>query len=342
MGDVVIATSVLPFLKKKFPKSQIGFIVSSYTKCVIEKHPLVDFIYTVDHWKLDRSKKSLVRKFFHYLKTKRKALAEIKKEKYDVAIDLYLYFPNSVFLFWQAKIPVRIGYTSGGFGPLLTHPVDWQDKKHYMSFYYEELLAKLDGSIKVSTQGFIQKPLLPNLPKIKNGREFLREKIPEKFLEKGYIVVHPSSDEMLKEWPLEKWQELLVKNQGSNFFVFTGKGEREKKNIKKICESFSSEFFVDLSDKLQWEELLCVIQEAKLLISLDTCVTHIAKSFSVPNIILFAGLDDPCKWAPPESFLFFQQKSCLPCFKKEGCSKMECVRDVSVCDVYKKMTEILT
>ena len=47
--------------------------------------------------------------------------------EYEIAIDTYHFIQNSIPLLWLARIPIRIGYTSGGFGPLLdsSNPLDF-------------------------------------------------------------------------------------------------------------------------------------------------------------------------------------------------------------------------
>jgi hypothetical protein len=61
LGDIVLATSVLPALKQRFPGAQLGMLVGSWSRPVIDQHPLLDWIHTVDHWKASRACGGLIR-----------------------------------------------------------------------------------------------------------------------------------------------------------------------------------------------------------------------------------------------------------------------------------------
>ena len=143
MGDVLIMTSFLAVLKRLIPDVKIGVVVGSWSLPLVKNHPCIDRIHIVDHWKLNRSSAPKWKKIVHYFKTKKTAVHEIRNEKYPIAIDSYSFFPNSIPLLWQAGIPVRIGYISGGFGPLLTHPIPWKRLNQHLIHYYKPFLDLL-------------------------------------------------------------------------------------------------------------------------------------------------------------------------------------------------------
>ncbi len=122
MGDALMMTSLLAALKSADPEVKLGVVVGSWSRPIVEGHPLIDVVHTVDHWKLNRSPLPLWKKIVQYYATKRRAVREIRAQSYDAAIDFYPFFPNAIPLLWQAKVPMRIGFTSGGFGPVLTIP----------------------------------------------------------------------------------------------------------------------------------------------------------------------------------------------------------------------------
>src|SRR5690242_12990512 len=58
VGDVVMSTAVLGALRSAYPASEIGFVAGSWSKMVVTNHPMVDFVHVVDHWKMNRSRRS--------------------------------------------------------------------------------------------------------------------------------------------------------------------------------------------------------------------------------------------------------------------------------------------
>ncbi len=293
LGDLVIATSVLPLLKRAFPHAKLGFLASSWSKAVIENHPFIDKLHLLDHWKLNRSKSSLGKKVYQYFKSFFSSYQEIRKEGYDAAIDLYFYYPNSILLLSLARIPRRIGYTSSGFGSLLTDAIDWTFQEQYVSEYYKPLLKKIGVE-----ERFIQnmKPFL-RVPS-EEKQEALLQKLSKTAQEKGYWILHMGASADKKEWPLEKWKGLAKKISGEGFFiVFTGHGEEEKKRIDQVKEGLAN--VQSLCNELSWDELVLLIQKATILISVDTVVTHIAFAFGVPTLILFSGGHFLSHYVPP-------------------------------------------
>jgi hypothetical protein len=55
LGDLVIAGSVAPILKQHYPQAIIGYLVSSYSQCVLEENPYIDQTHLLDHWVLNRT-----------------------------------------------------------------------------------------------------------------------------------------------------------------------------------------------------------------------------------------------------------------------------------------------
>ncbi len=322
LGDVVIATSVLPVLKKAFPEAEIGFLVSSYSQQVVKEHPLINRIYLLDHWKLNREKISLLQKIKKYWSMKRKALKEIKQDKYDLAIDLYFYFPNSIPLLWKAKIPQRIGFQSGGFKNLLTDFCPFENKNHYVSQYYLDLLKK----IAVPSVYFSYLKVCLKKPQVDCDKM-----LPLEFWKKGFLILHMGAGSELKKWPQEKWHKLAGRLIDQGYLLaFTGKGKEEKAAIFNITKNFSQT--VNLCDQLDFEKLQFLVKNSLAVICSDSLVSHLAGAYNVPAVILFAGLNNYHHWTPQDTFAkpLVKQVACLPCFAKKGCSKMNGKKNMTV------------
>src|SRR5258705_9881527 len=130
LGDAVLATSALRDLHTAFPRCELGVVTGSWNRGVLARHPRVRHFHTVDHWKTSRSHEPLLARWLTTRRTRALAAAEIRKVGYDAAIDLSPYYPNAARLLWSADIPVRIGYVSGGDGPLYTRRLPWRPGRH--------------------------------------------------------------------------------------------------------------------------------------------------------------------------------------------------------------------
>ncbi len=300
LGDVLIATSVFPVLKDAYPQSEIGFLTSSSSSCVVEGHPLLDYIHTVDHWKLNRASIARWKKYLLYRRSYQKALAEIRMSNYDLAIDLYPYFPNAASLLWRAHVPVRIGYTSGGFGSLFTHRLPWKDLAQHVSDYHMDLLKLLSKKLN---HKYLLYNLQAPLPEVV---EHVRALLPEEYREKGFVVLQVGVGAPGKACAQEQWRalvELLVKKGIP--LVFTGKGKKEFVAIEEVTRGLSG--CCNLCDRLDWRQFCALTVQAKLVVSADSCLTHVAEAFSVPAIVLMAEHPYPLHtihWKPPHALAF--------------------------------------
>ncbi len=332
LGDVVLSTAMLAPLRSAFPQARIGFLVGSWSRDVVARHPLVDRIHVVDHWKLSRRPVSMAAKMRRYLTTRASALRGIRRVGYDVAIDLYPYFPNSIPLLWQAGIPVRIGYTSGGFGPLLTHPHEWRVSERHILDYQADLMRALPH--------FTTEPLRPMLGGLaaKEG-DALRKRLG--LMNQRYLVLHMGAGSPHKEWPAAQWRELASALSRAGWcLAFTGAGRRERGLAEDMVRAVPSA--INLCGRLGWQEFVTVVQEADLLIGVDSVAGHVAAGVGTPFVVIATGITPRTLWAPRGAGrVLAHAVSCSPCYQSAGCDDMDCVRGVLVADVLQAVHEML-
>ena len=301
LGDLVIATSIIPPLKHAYPEAKIGFLVAHWTKEVVEKHPDIQWIHTAESWKNMRLDQPLWRRFLIYIKSARKARREIKKINYDLSIELYPFFFNASALLWRCRIPERVGFNSAGFSSLLTKSSSWGGKG-YLAERYQLLLKELNILVPFG--------LTPSLGEVSNvPSDRLKKLIPLSVFKKGYIILHMGSGGLNKEWKEEHWKKLaetLVSSGHS--LIFTGKGSREKNRISNVISGLHSCY--DLCDSICWDDLLFLIKNTLALVSLDSVTVHIAGAFNKPCIILFLDTYDPSLWSP-------SHQNCISLIQKE-------------------------
>jgi ADP-heptose:LPS heptosyltransferase len=285
LGDVILTTGVLTVLKKEFPNSKICFLCGSWANEILKDHPLIDKIYNFDHYKLNRSNISFFSKIIRHLKTKKETVNAIRHENFSIAIDFRLHFPNSIYLLYKGEIPIRIGYTSGGFSNYFTHKLDYESKNEHITKYFINLLNVF---IKDKIR---QKQLLPNINLYPpNSLDILNLDLP-----KNYYIIHIGAGNSLKMIDINKWIELknrLLMNK--NTIVFTGFGTIENELISEIISTSRSCY--NLCDKLNFKELIEVVKNSRKVFSVDTSIIHIAAALNVPLVIFYSKLNNHHNW----------------------------------------------
>jgi len=338
LGDAVLASSVFSILQAGYPDAALGVLSPSWSAPVFENHPAIRWRHTFDHWKTNRSGSRLER-WRGYRRSAARAIVEINDIGYDMAIDLYPYFPNAARILSDAGVRVRVGYASGGGGPLYTHAVPWVDSPRHT---VEQHLALIAGVL----------PKLPStsphydLPPIGADAEARGARLLDSLsLQRGrYIVLHPGSGSPRKHWPVERWREFvdrLRELESDLRIVFTGNGSSDSAAIDAIRAADAS--LISLCDRTAWGELRYVLAGAALVIGVDSLAVHLAAAAEVPTIAIMAAMSDPAHWRPLGSHVraLTNALPCAPCFHSAGCPTMNCVRDVTAGQVADAALELL-
>jgi ADP-heptose:LPS heptosyltransferase len=324
IGDVILTTGLIPVLRDAFPDVEIGFLTGTYSRVVVESHPLIDRTHFLDHWYTSREAAPRWRKMLTYVAVIPGLINELRAAKYDVAIDVRCWFPNLIGLLWMTRIPMRIGYDRVGGAPLLTHPVVYVHEALHEFSYQVRLLANLSIPEKSLAAAW---PVLA--PPSSAAEAEARSVVPGT---SGYCVLHPVASTPAKDWKPENWgglaQELIARGTRP---VVTGTGARAKALAAAISEAAPSS--IDAVDALSWPGLVALIARAEAVYSVDTSIGHVASALRRPVISVFGGMMDPVRWAPLGAAVVTKELSCHPCLIKSGCAARECVLGVSAQDV---------
>jgi ADP-heptose:LPS heptosyltransferase len=325
LGDAVIATAILPPLRSAFPGVEIGVLCGSWSRVIFSNHPAIARVHTIDHWKLDRSARPLPARWLVARRTTTSAIAEIRGSNYDVAIDLSAHYPNSARVLWRAGVPFRAGFTSGGDGPLYTHPLSWTPGRHVAEDHLA-LVRSILPQVSPATALRYDVPAPPNDAAAAVERSLARVGVAGS----RYVVVHVGAGLARKEWPLDTWRIVVRKLVASGVrVVLTGAGKRQAALTRALSEGIGG--VVDLCDQLVWDEFRWLLSRARLVISVDTVAMHLAAAANTPCVALMTAMDDPWRWRPlgDRVTLLTTPVPCAPCYRSRGCASMSCIREIT-------------
>lgn len=333
LGDAVIATTTLGPLRAAYPDVMIGVLAPSWSLPVFEDHPAVRWRHAFDHWKTNRSASAPTR-WAAYRRTAHRARTEIGAIDYDAAVDLYPYFPNAARILSDCGIPTRIGYTSGGGGPLYSHAMPWPDDERHTAERHHALLRDLLPDISAASPRYDLAPI--RRIDEERGRSLLQRL---GVADRPYVVIHPGAGDRRKQWPARAWSALtqsLRRRRPGLDVVFTGHGNGDAECISEIRDG--DEALPSACDETNFGMLRHVVAHASLLIGVDSLAAHLAAAHDVPCIVIMAAMSDPAHWRPlgANVHVLTNAVPCAPCFRSRGCGAMTCVRGVTV-DVVERL-----
>lgn len=253
IGDLILSSCVFRELKTAYPKAKITAVVSDSNRPLIEKNKYIKEIVVMKYGK------SFFKKFHKNLPL----LLKLRKEKFDLGIDLRGDIVNSFILFFigaKYKIGLYIGFLSNIFLDFL-----WRrdSSKHESVNMMEMINNALNLNIKNN---------LPLIETDKNDKKELDEFILKNKLNR-FICISPEANQPFMQWPLEEFDKVikfLMKEHKDHKIILTGVDD-----IKLDWLSKRNPGIINLR-RANLRMVYLLFKKSDLVLGLDTGTTHLA------------------------------------------------------------------
>ncbi|MBU0721166.1 lipopolysaccharide heptosyltransferase I [bacterium] len=316
LGDIVNTAVVLQFIHARFPHARIEWITEEIFAPLLEGHPLIFAVHTVN---LKRLKKEKSISLLKNTLTKLRSLGE-----FDSIIDVQ-------GLLKSAIVARLIGKNIHGF-----------DKKSIREslaslFYttsshipYDENIVKRNVHVVGDALGFTitdemlldKKIIFPQTGNIQKAKT-----------DKKNIAIVIGASWESKKYPKESVRQ-LCDTLKQNCLIIWG-NEAEKKEGMWICEHSG---YASLAPKLSLKELVAYISDVDLLIGNDTGPTHMAWAQNIPSITLFGPTTSRMIYETPKNIaLKSPSKVDIRKINRNDFS----IKEIPVQDIAKKAVELL-
>lgn len=324
IGDVVIATSLLPVLRSAYPSAEIGFLTGSWSHAVVRNHPQVSFTHSVDHWRMNRQGLSYIQKRLRYWRTRSQALREIRALAYDVSISLHPWRADFLPLAWQARVPVRVAFSESLWAPLATAVADYPDDD--LPIHQGECQARLLRQIGIGNDHVARRRsslASTSDQAVREVRDLLRISDAETL---SYSVIHMGAGIQAKEISFLFWREFAARLVKDRSVIFTGRGAREWSNIEQVIQGLPHCY--NGCDRLSWEGFVASVRHAETVYSVDSMASHVAAAVGTKCVAMFGGMNTIERWRPEGNncVVWSNPPPCSPCHRQHGCPEMTCMQ----------------
>lgn len=133
-------------------------------------------------------------------------------------------------------------------------------------------------------------------------------------LESGrYVCIHPGARLASRRWPAERFAEVARRVAALGWRVVVTGGEDERGLAARVARAVPRA--VDLSGRTPLGVLAAVLRDARLLLSNDTGVSHVAAAVATPSVVVSCGAD-PARFAPLDTTrheVLHEPVPCRPC-----------------------------
>ncbi len=313
IGDIVLTTPVIRCLKQQVPDAEVHFLTKSAFLPVVEHNPYIDKIHFLAHsWEL--------------------MIEELKLENYDYIIDLHhntktlrvkSALKKKSYSFYKLNIEKYL-YTA--------FKINFLPKVHIVDRYLktaESFGVKNDGA---GLDYFISK-----------ADEIEREDIPASH-SVGYVACVIGAALGTKKWPIDRWKEFCSKIK---FPVILLGGPEDAEAGKEIAAVDDIKVY-NACGKFKLNESADLLRKARLVITNDTGLMHIAAAYKKPIVSLWGNTVPSFGMTPyygdaPATDVIMQVNKlwCRPCskigYKKCPLGHFKCMEKIEPDEVLRKV-----
>jgi heptosyltransferase I len=316
IGDVLMALPAIFAIQKKYPKAQITWIISKSESTILKNIPNINFIVF--------DKKEMFKELFRLNK-------ELKNSKFDVLLHMQPTLrANLISLVISAKIKL-------GFDKLRA--------KEAQSLFINKRIPALnnahfvDGFMQFATQLDNQAQVeFPNLLS-EEDRQFAKQTVTPKTL----IVNTCSSQSFVyRNWHKDNFVELFnTLPQEINIILIGGNSEFERETNQYIEHKTKNQIQIsNLTGKTTLTQLVALVEQAKVLLSVDSAPIHIADATKTPVIGLYGVTD------PKQTGSYFYPQHCISYYPKnlkwgKRLKSYRYINKISVTEVLNKIMAII-
>ena len=282
LGDVVLTQSVVQALRNEFPDTQIHYLTKKTYSPIVEMFNCVDKI--------------------HYWENKYTLLKNLRKLKFDITIDLHSKF-NTFIIKSFVNANRTITYNKEH---LLRRKIVKQKTNRTISStvgLYFTALKKfgLDSEVIVPKLFPSKNTAIPEICPISNQAK--------------YIGIFPGALHKTKQYPirhLAKFIDSVPTELNCKFLIFGSEAERD---LSEDLNSLTNTNIIDLSGKLDLQQLVAAIDKMDIIISNDSGPMHIAAALQKPQIAIFGATHPKLGFTPmnKKAIILSADLCCQPC-----------------------------
>ncbi len=312
IGDVVQGIPCLVALKRTFPDWKISWLVEETSFPLLDGHPCLDRLFVLNRkWRTSNPPPSAT-SWLEGFRNFKEVLGAIRKERFDVAIDLQGLFKSGLWT-WLSHAPRRIGHNrTREFAHIFLN--DFVGDRPMFDPAFSLVDRYLEPAKALGADLSRAEYVLPNSTKEAIDRADLL--LGSKDRSAQWIGLCPWSAWPSKNWPVTSWRELIQVLVARHRLLLLG-SSAEVPLIPSLLDA-DHLHVLDLVGKTSLAVLAEIFRRCKIVIGPDTGPVHLANATGVPHILMLFGSTSWKRsgpWGKDHATLSLDLE-CQPCFSR--------------------------
>ncbi|MBX2842165.1 MAG: glycosyltransferase family 9 protein [Flammeovirgaceae bacterium] len=288
IGDVILATALIEKLKHHFPEGKIDFLLRKGNESLLIDHPKLNKVLIWN--KKDGKIKNLL-----------KTLNQIRDTKYDLVVNIQRFTSSGIFTAFSQGTKT-IGFNKNPLSVLFTQKI-----KHD----FQKGIHEIDRNLSLISTITDHQRFLPKLYPTQKDYQHI-----EKFQSDPYICMAPNSVWFTKQYPMEKWIELIQKIPFEGKIYLLG-APGDKSNCEEIIAKSENKNVENLAGKLSLLQSAALMEASEMNYVNDSAPMHLASAMNAKTCAIFCSTIPEFGYGPlSEKSKIIQVEeslSCRPC-----------------------------
>ena len=320
IGDNILCTPLIHNLKYHLPKTSISVLTWSYSKAAFENNPQVDNLFSLAK---EPSRKDV-----------NKLLNQLNSFDFDLVISTHSGGLSSNLL---RKIKTKYRINNYYRGRNKSYNLITQESDYYRSAIERDLDCLRSLGLEPNSKK--TEILLTD-----KETHWARDALKAKGLDpsKKTILIHPTAAVSIREWPLEKFNQLIrYLDQNKNTQPIVICTEAEYARVKTLLNDIPD---LVIFHNVTVRQMMAIVKECDLVIDNDSSPSHVATAFGIPTVVLFSqairAIFRPYNPVKDHHFVFYKDVDCREC-ELTHCIDRICL-DFSPDEVFAQALEMLS
>jgi heptosyltransferase-2 len=264
-GDVVLATAIIEKLHRFFPSAQIDFLLRKGNEGLLKGHPYITNLLVWD--KRENKNTNLL-----------KTAWRVRKSKYTHVINLHR-FGTSGFITFLSGANYKTGFDKNPFSFCYTKRVS-----HVISMPYDEQpVHEVQRNQMLIADITDDAPAMPALYPSKEDDTLVKE-----YQAQPYVCIAPASVWFTKQFPAEKWAE-LINQLPAQYLIYVIGGPGDNAIATAITTLTTNPNVNSLCGKLSFLQSAALMKGAVMSYVNDSAPLHFASAMHAPVTAVFCS-----------------------------------------------------
>ncbi len=259
IGDVILATAIVEKIHQFYPDATIDFLLRKGNESLLVNHPFIREVIVFDKQNKYRNLFLVIRK--------------IRRTKYEVLLNVQRFATTGIITFFSGA-KTKIGFDKNPLAVFFTTMVKHQVGQIHEIERNQKLIEKLTDS----------KAAMPRL--YPSSGDYDSVKV---YQTSSYYCIAPTSVWFTKQWPAEKWIELIQRSHKPvrSIFLLGASSDHIVCESIRLASGVSS--VINLAGKLSFLQSAALMKNAKMNFVNDSAPMHLASAMNAPVTVIYCS-----------------------------------------------------